>query len=454
MKTVLWTIFEVLINVFQGFVFCYYSYRYMNNKGIKQFIFSIGSVFSLILAATITFFNYITIFEHFWALLYCLIVFIYAIVGLKGSLIDKLFSSLFAILLMIISAAFITNFYSALFGISLEDILSQKSVPRLLAIISAQLFMVYLLMISLKILKKDERSEFKRRERMLIIIVLLISIVVSAFLNFISLKSLSLEGHYLIVLSFLGILIINITVFILIVDLSMMNNKIREAELLKLKNEYNQQYISDANTQYEVIQKLRHDFKDNMSMIYQLINADKSDKAVSYIENYIDKLAETETFINTKNEIVNAVVNSKLSVAKMYGINVVCICVSDFSGINDVDLCSLLSNMLENAVTACKQSTKESKRIYINISSDDYRYIFCVKNTIQESVMQDNPNLITTKGKRNEHGMGVKIIKDISVKYNGNADFYEENEEFCCNVILIKDKTEDEASNKEKEKLP
>lgn len=438
MKTVLWTIFEVLINVFQGFIFCYYSYRYMNNKGIKPFIFSIGSVFSLILAATITFFNFITIFEHFWALLYCLIVFIYAMIGLKGALIDKLFSSLFAILLMIISAAFITNFYSALFGISLEDILSHKGVPRFLAVISAQLFMVYLLMISLKILKKDEKSEFKRRESMLIIIVLLISIVVSAFLNFISLKSLPSEGHYLIVLAFLGILIINITVFILVSDLSMMNNKIREAELLKLKNEYNQQYISDANTQYEVIQKLRHDFKDNMSVLYQLINDGKSDKAISYIGNYIDKLNETETIIKTNNEIVNAVVNSKLSVAKMYGINVICMCVLNFSGINDVDLCSLLSNMLENAVTACKQCTKPSKRIYINITSDEYKYIFCIKNTIQESVLQDNPDLMTTKRNKEGHGIGIKIIKDIAAKYNGNVDYYEENDEFCCNVFLIK----------------
>ena len=173
-----------------------------------------------------------------------------------------------------------------------------------------------------------------------------------------------------------------------------------------------------------------------MSVLYQLINDGKSDKAISYIGNYIDKLNETETIIKTNNEIVNAVVNSKLSVAKMYGINVICMCVSDFSGINDVDLCSLLSNMLENAITACKQCTKSSKRIYINITSDEYKYIFCIKNTIQESVLQDNPDLMTTKSNKEGHGIGIKIIKDIAAKYNGNVDYYEENDEFCCNVII------------------
>lgn len=68
MNTILWTIFEILINVFQGFALCYYSYRYMNNKGIKPFIFSTGSVFSIIIAATITILNYVTIFEHLLAL--------------------------------------------------------------------------------------------------------------------------------------------------------------------------------------------------------------------------------------------------------------------------------------------------------------------------------------------------------------------------------------------------
>ena len=217
-----------------------------------------------------------------------------------------------------------------------------------------------------------------------------------------------------------------------------MNKNVRENEVLRLKHEYSQQYVSNANTQYEVIHKLRHDFKDNMNVIYQLIKGNKSDKAMSYIEGYIDKLDNLETIIKTNNEIVNAVVNSKLSVAKMYGINVICMCVSDFSGISDIDLCSLLSNMLENAITACKDCTKPSKRIYINISSDEYRYIFAVKNTIQESVLQNNTNLITVKNNKTEHGIGVKIIKDIATKYNGNVDFYEENDEFCCNVILMK----------------
>ena len=436
MNTFIWTIFEIIINIFQGFIFCYYAYRYLNNKAEKSFLKHSGAIFGFLLAFVISFFNYITIFEHLWALSYCGVIFIYSILKLKGAIVNKILASVLPILIMIISSAFIANFYAVLFGLSLEEILSQNSFPRFIAIISTQVMIIYLSMISLKLFKKHESNSLNYREGLLIFSVLLISIIISAFLNFISLQSKSVVEHYFIVLSFLGIVIINITVFYLVDDLNKMNITARENEVLKLKHEYSQQYITSANSQYEVIKKLRHDFKNDMNVVYELLQQNNMNKALDYIRNYLDELSETEPLIKTNNEIVNAVVNSKLSTAKTYGINVICMCVTDFSDLSDVDLCSLLSNLLDNAVTACKNCNNIRKRIYINITSDGYRYIFCVKNTIQESVLQTNPQLLTSKENKTGHGLGIKIVKSIAEKYNGNVDFYEENDEFCCNVIL------------------
>lgn len=439
MNTIIWTIFELIINCFQGFIFCFYSFKYLENGNLKTFIFSSGIVYSLILAIVISFFNYITIFEHFFALAYILIIFIYAMMKLNGTIIEKVFSSVLPILIMLVSAAFVSNFFSVLFNIPLEEILSQQKLPRLIAILTTQLMIIYFSMISLKILKKKEdKNSLKIREWILISFVLIISIVISAFLNFIALEDVSARGHLLIILTFLGIVFINITVCYLVADLSKMNDTIRENELLKLKHEYSQQYISSANSEYEVIRKLRHDFKDNWSVVYDLIMSNNNEKALLFMKDYLDELSEKEVFIKTNNEIVNAVVNAKLSAAKSYGINVICMCISDFSGISDLDLCSLLSNMLENAVTACKASQKEEKRIYINISADFYKFDFCVKNTIDDSVLTKNPELSTNKRNKSEHGIGIKIINSIAHKYNGKADFYEENDEFCCYVILKK----------------
>ena len=439
MKNIIWTAFEIAINVFQGFAFCFYSYKYLNKGKFKNFIFSSGTIFSLILAAVITFFNYVTIFEHFWALLYSVIIFVYATIKLKGTIINKAFSAIIPIFIMIIASAFITNFFSVLFGIPFESILSGESFPRMVTLVSAQLIIIYLQMVSLKILNKGENNSSLNVQEWIIILSLLgISILISAVLNFISLEGVSKRGHYFVVLIFFGVLLVNIMILYIVSNLSRANNVRHENQLLKLRQEYNQQYISSANAEYEVIRRIRHDFKDNISAVYRLVEEDRKQEALKYMKEYLAELAEKEVFIKTNNPVVNAVINSKLSAAKSYGINIVCICISDFSGIADLDLCSLLSNILDNAISACKSCLPESKRIYMNISADEYKYDFCVKNTISTSVLKNNPKLLTDKRNKKEHGLGVKIIKSIAEKYEGKVDFYEESDEFCCRVILKK----------------
>ena len=96
--------------------------------------------------------------------------------------------------------------------------------------------------------------------------------------------------------------------------------------------------------------------------------------------------------------------------------------------------------MIQNAITATAKIECKSKQIYLKITSDEYKYEFSIKNTIEKSVLSDNPELITSKKDKSYHGYGVSIIKDISKKYLGKASFYEEDDNFCCHVILKRHK--------------
>lgn len=94
------------------------------------------------------------------------------------------------------------------------------------------------------------------------------SIVISAFFNFIALENVSSSGHLLIILAFLRIVFINITFCYIVADLSKMNDTIRENELLKLKHEYSQQYISSANNEYEVAIRDTHSRCTEKNFVY------------------------------------------------------------------------------------------------------------------------------------------------------------------------------------------
>lgn len=437
--SILWEAFEIAVNFFQGFILIYFPYSYLSDKQNRRFLKSPGAAYAIALAAAISVMNTITVFEHFYSLLYIAITFLYTYIHLNGSLLKKIFSAFFPNLIMSVSTVFILNFSSVLFGISAEEILLNNSFERYLSVISAQILITCLMILSLKLLKKNsDNSDLAVAEWILISIVLVISIFICVFLNFTAFETISSNGRTYIVIVFIGIMLINAVVCYLVIDLGRKNAAVRENEILKLQREYNRQYIANANTEYDLIKKLRHDFKDSYSVIYVLLSEGKVEKAISHIQNNIDILSHMEIFVRTDNDIVNAVINAKLSTARSFGIDATCLSIMDFDGIDDLDLCRLLSNMLENSVTACVNCKKDKRQIYLKISYEDCNYIFSLKNTVGTSVITNNKELRSTKNAGEEHGYGTKIIRDIAEKYNGRCDFYEEDDLFCCCVIIRK----------------
>lgn len=439
MMEILWNVFEITINIFQGFILIYFQYAYLGCKEkrnkTRDCIF-----YSLFLALAITIVNCTTIFEHIYVIFYISIMLLYDVRKLNGSLLKKIFSVIFSATLISVATALVCNFTAALFQTDVYSILSEKGITRFIAIITAQLVLSYLIIISLKILGKDiaKDSIITTYEWVLISSVLIISVLVGVILNLVSMEMISLSGRVYIIAAFLGMVGLNIAVSYFVVDLGKKNKAVSENAYLKLEREYSRQYIQDIDREYETIRKLRHDYKNSFSTLYSLITDGNEEQALQYIENSIGQINNAEVLVKTNNGIVNAVVNSKLSVAKAYGIVVTYMSVANFDGIEDIDLCRLLSNMLDNAIYACIKSNKQVKRIYLNIAADEYKYLFVLKNTVDEPVMEKNPSLISSKTKEGDHGLGVNIIKDIAKKYDGKADFYDEDGEFCCTIILRK----------------
>ncbi|MGN0607175.1 MAG: sensor histidine kinase [Oscillospiraceae bacterium] len=440
MSDILWGVFETLVNLYQGVIVTYFIYKYLGDKKGREYLHSPAMLYAVLLTVAVTMINAETVFEHFYALIYVVIIFVYSLISLKGTILKKFFASVFPALILLISTAFIGNIATVLFNKNLYYILSGNTFERFISILAVQLLVLYLVMLSLRVLtcKNTVDNELVMTEWILISVVLLISIAIGAILNLIVLNPDDDHGAKYVVIAFAGIILINIAVCYLVVDLSKKNKAVRENEALKLAQEYSRQYTKNAEIEYDAIRKMRHDFKDYFSVIYTLLKNNNVELAISNIEKNIGALSDTGIFIRTNNDIVNAVINAKLSTAKSFGIDSTCLSVMDFDGIDDLDLCRLLSNMLENAITACNNIKEGEKRIYIKITDDGYNYTFNLKNTIEGSVISNNHDLKTTKPEKDLHGFGTQIIRDISLKYNGRCDFYEENGCFCCNVILSK----------------
>lgn len=435
MKDILWALFETGVNLFQGVLVSHYVYSILGDKEKRSFIKSGGLGCSVLLTVVITLINYFIYFEGLYVYAYIAIVFVYSLLRLKGKVLKKLFISSFSIIFISIVTALVANFSSVLFHRQLNDIFAAQSLERFISVLVCQLIILYIYKLTLGIFKHENKSDLSNREWVLILAVLFISIVILILLTFISLQKITDSIRWLIVICILGIVVNNIVTVYLVVNLSIKNSAVRENQLLRVQQKYQQQYLENAESQYETIRKLRHDFKNHNIVIASLLESGDFDKAKKYVSDYLDRRSVSGNYVNTGNNIVNAVVNCKAEVAKGLDIETSIVTVSDFSGIDDLDLCSLISNMFDNAIDACKKVNK-NRQIHFSVKKDESSYTFCMKNSINGSVIKNNPDLITTKKDKHLHGLGTKIIKDIAKKYNGIADFFENDDIFICYIIL------------------
>ena len=205
------------------------------------------------------------------------------------------------------------------------------------------------------------------------------------------------------------------------------NSQLHETRLRNEQLEYerNAQYryyekISDM--QHEIM-KYRHDFKNALTTAYALCdNAATAEEGKKMLDELKKSNDDNKMPFFCANPIANTILWDKSKVAKEKGIEFVSeVFLGEDTGLNGVDLCSLIVNMLDNAIRGAEKSEKK-KRVTIKIKEDNDRIFMTVSNTADMPDFESSDKLPSTKGSKN-HGYGTEIIKTIVAKYNGDVLF-------------------------------
>ena len=219
-----------------------------------------------------------------------------------------------------------------------------------------------------------------------------------------------------------------IIVFMLAKSMKYVTIQSAEAEFFKKEAEIKDKHFSELKEQYMEYKKLRHDFYNHIKVIEQLNDRENLKTYVSEIKENLDSL-EQITYCN--NPTLDALLSIKKSEAVQAGINTSHeICDTDRLTISDYDLCTIISNLLDNAIRAASKT--EKKFIILQITIKMERLIITVRN----SSLPVLPDLKTTKNDKENHGLGLKNITSIAEKYDGTTLFNYENEEFVSIVNL------------------
>ena len=288
-------------------------------------------------------------------------------------------------------------------------------------------------------LTNGRKENLRIKEWILIASVLAVSFLIFAAIQVVIINSkLSENNQILLMLSEFGLILINIICLYITINLSDTHKREEKLVVEKKQNEYTQKYVQTINEQYEQTRRLRHDMKQYFTVLDGLISERKYSEARALISENYKSISCSEVVVNVGNDYVNSILNAKLTHAKSLQIDVICSIEKDLSGIESTDLCNLLGNMLDNAIEAAQECKTEKRSIELNISSLSNRLIVIVRNSINHSILAENPNLVTSKHDKSEHGYGIKTIKSITEKYDGTIDFFEENLTFVFRVELRK----------------
>lgn len=150
--------------------------------------------------------------------------------------------------------------------------------------------------------------------------------------------------------------------------------------------------------------------------------------------NVDDNISSNVHFYKTGYVYLDAILNVVEEKTKENNIEFIVNCNGNLSFLQGDDLAVLIGNLADNAIEALE---KESKKVLkIDIVQKGVYEILSVQNYCSNSVLINNPNLLTNKLDAQNHGYGLNSVRKLVKKYGGDITYYEENNNFFVNVMF------------------
>ena len=224
------------------------------------------------------------------------------------------------------------------------------------------------------------------------------------------------------------------------------NSQLYETKMRNEQLEYERstqyRYYEKINELQHEIMKYRHDFNNVLTTAMNLYTyPDTAEKGKEMLDELSRKNQSNKMPFYCANNIVNAILWDKSNTAKESGVTLDCdASLSNDIPVDDVDLCCLIVNMLDNAISGAK-AAENDKSIGIKIKEENGRIYISVSNYADMPDFESTEKLPSTKANKN-HGYGTEIIRSIVQKYDGDVLFTCKDRKFSTALSIRKSERE------------
>ena len=214
-----------------------------------------------------------------------------------------------------------------------------------------------------------------------------------------------------------------------------------DKEIAACQREMMETHYQEVETMYRQMRGWRHDYRSHIQALKALAAEGDVEAVKEYLDQLDTDLNSVDTVVKTGNLMADAILNSKLSLAKAKGIRVsAAASIPKESSIPDVSLCTILGNLLDNAMEACLRLTDpEARFLRVYISPMKGQLYLSVTNSAPGKARQENGKFLSAKPNRDpraRHGFGLSQI-DRMVKYLGGYVNRQQEEDVFATEVMI-----------------
>ena len=135
-----------------------------------------------------------------------------------------------------------------------------------------------------------------------------------------------------------------------------------------------------------------------------------------------------------QNRALDTLMELKAATCEGAGIRLTCsLDVPRELGLSDLELCTLFSNMLDNAITACAALPEEERWVDVAAAMRAGRLVAVVRNSCAEGTKTPAGG---ARGITDEHGWGLRILSELAKRHDGTMSAEAEEGVFTVRVVF------------------
>jgi hypothetical protein len=428
---------KIIVDIISSVLEVLVLYYFFKHVLVKERHSAGFRIFTILLCITLfTLVSTISSISSYASALNLLVLLLYPFLFYKDKFIKKILYSFVIYIFGIMSEIIVGVVLTSLYHISIQDSITNIYIFLQCMIIS-KLVQFFILRI-IGFFKINNKIEINIRSLLAFLIIPTVGIVSIYYFSMVAyLSSNLISKTLLLVLTILTILSNVATFYLLEKQLKLQKS---EDMLINLEKQYELQkeYYSELKQNMIITNKNTHDIRNFATAITSYLKNQKIDLAISKIEEFYGKIPAPEK-INTGNDAVDALVKTKLKdIEQEIPANKISISFPEKLNIDEIDLCILIGNAIDNAIEACQKISDISNRfIEIRIFPVNDQISMVFKNSKISDGKRKKNKLKTSKENAFSHGFGIENMKNICLKYGGNLSIEQDENRFCVSALLL-----------------